>query len=199
MPTTLRKPVSIGPKDHGRRMSVDRFDRAIAPEGRVFELNKGVIEMVDVPDFQHFRHLQPLRDQLTLYKEAHPDAIVAITGGMESKLLVASTQSERHPDLSVYLTSPPEVDDIWSIWVPEIVVEVVSARSSKRDYGDKPQDYLEFGIREYWIIDGPKQQMTAMIRWQGKWKSKVLKPSQKYATTLLPGFSLDLGKVLSTR
>jgi Uma2 family endonuclease len=197
MPTTLRKPVSIGPKDVGRRMTLDRFDRAIAPEGHVFELNKEVIEMVDVPHPWHARQLNAVRNQLIVYQEANPGVIYEIMGPLDSKVLVASTKSERHPDLSVYLSAPPEVDDVWSLWVPEIVVEVVSRQSSKRDYHDKPQDYLEFGIDEYWIIDAQKQQMTANIRWRGQWKQKTVKATQKYGTRHLPGFSLDLGRVLA--
>jgi Uma2 family endonuclease len=198
MPTTLRKPVLLSRADNGRHMDLERFDRAIAPEGCSFELNKGIVEMTDVPHPRHFAQVQSVRNQLVLYQEAHPDVIHSVTGSNDSKVLIASTQSERHPDLSVYLSPPPDVEDVWSLWVPEIVIEVVSASSSRRDYRDKPSEYLEFGIDEYWIIDSQKQQMTAMVRWRGQWKSKIVKASQKYATRQLPGFSLDLSRVLAS-
>jgi Uma2 family endonuclease len=197
MPATLRKPRIIGPEHNGRRMSLDDFDRAIAREGQLYELNKGVIEMTDVPHHRHLAQLQAIRNQLILYQESNPDAIHSITGGMESKILVAATQSERHPDLSIYLSPPPDVDDVWSLWVPAIVIEIVSPSSANRDYHQKPEDYLEFGISEYWIVDAQKQQMTAMIRWRGQWKPKILKSNQKYTTRQLPGFSLDLSKVFA--
>ncbi len=41
--------------------------------------------------------------------------------------------------------------------------------------------------------------MTAMTRWRGTWNSKVFKPTQKYTTTLLPGFSLDLKLVFAAK
>jgi hypothetical protein len=44
---TLRKPVHIGPEDHGRRMSLDLFADAIAQEGYLYELGNGVIEVSD--------------------------------------------------------------------------------------------------------------------------------------------------------
>jgi Uma2 family endonuclease len=197
MPTTLRKSISIGPEDHGRRMTLERFDRAAARDDRLFELNKGIIEMVDVPHPRHFAQLQSVRNQLVLHQESHPGTIHAVTGSTESKVLIASTQSERHPDLSVYLSAPPDVEDVWSLWVPEIVIEIVSPSSSRRDYHDKPAEYLEFGIDEYWIIDAQKQQMTALIRWRGQWKPKVLKSTQKYTTRQLPGFTLDLNRVMA--
>jgi Uma2 family endonuclease len=199
MPTAMRKQVTIGPKDHGRRMSLDRFDRAISRDGQHFELNKGVVEMVDVPNFRHLAQVQKIRDQLVVYKVSHEGIIHTISSSLESKVLVASVQSERHPDLSVYCTAPPDLGDVWSLWVPQVVIEVVSPSSAKRDYHEKPDEYLEFGIDEYWIVDAQKQQMTALVRWRGQWKSKVVKASQKYTTTQLPGFSLDLSRVLAAK
>jgi Uma2 family endonuclease len=131
------------------------------------------------------------------YEDSHPDVIDFIGGAGEAKILLSADQSERHPDLSVYLSAQPQVKDVWAVWVPEIVIEVVSPRSVKRDYEDKPAEYLEFGVREYWIIDSTKQQMTAMVRRAGIWQIQIVKPPQKYNTYLLPGFTLNLKRVLT--
>jgi Uma2 family endonuclease len=206
MPQTLAPPprkrrpkvVHIGPADHGRRMSLDEFDKAIGQPGYLYELNKGVIEVSDVPHIRYGRQLQEVRDQLTGYKLANPGVIDYMGGGSDAKLLVEPAESERHPDLSVYLDpAPADADDIWSEWVPTIVVEVVSERSAKRDYEDKPAEYLAFGVDEYWIVDAERRQFTAMTRFRGQWRSKVFKPSQKYASRHLPGFSLDLKRVFA--
>jgi Uma2 family endonuclease len=194
---TIARPTTIGPKDNGRPMSLDQFDRANGREGHIYELNKGVIEVTDVPHPRHFAQVQGIRNQLVIYQENHPEILHSVTSSNDSKILIAADQSERHPDLSVYLSPPPDVADVWSVWVPEIVIEVVSKSSAKRDYHDKPSEYLSFGVDEYWIIDSSKQQMTALVRWRGQWKEKIVKPSQKYSTRHLPGFSLDLKRVLA--
>jgi hypothetical protein len=75
--------------------------------------------------------------------------------------------------------------------------QLVCYKLHTRAYRDKAPEYLEFGINEYWIVDAQKRQMTAMTRWRGQWKSRIVKATQKYSTRLLPGFSLDLGKVLA--
>lgn len=193
----LTKPTTIGPEDDGRRMSLDAFDHAAGREGHIYELNKGEIEVTDVPHPRHFAQIQALRNQLVLYQETHPGIIHSITGSNDSKILLSADQSERHPDLSVYLSAPPDVEDVWSLWVPAIVIEVVSKSSAKRDYHDKPGEYLSFGIDEYWIVDHFKQQMTALTRWRGQWKQTAVKPTRKYTTHQLPGFSLDLKRVLA--
>jgi Uma2 family endonuclease len=194
---TLTKLVEVGPQDDGRSMSLDDFDRASGREGYLYELNKGVIEVTDVPDPTHFAQVQVVRNALVVYQDSSPGRIHSVAGSNESKILLAGDQSERHPDVSVYLSPPPAGPDVWSRWIPAIVVEVVSKRSTKRDYQDKPAEYLSFGIDEYWIVDSSRNQMTAMTRWRGQWKEKILKPTQKYSTPLLPGFSLDLKRVLS--
>jgi Uma2 family endonuclease len=197
MPTALRKQISIGPNDHGRRMSLDRFDRAIAKEGMRYELHNGIIEATEIPHPRHLAQLGEVRDQLTVFLGSQPGLVYAVTGAGESKVMIAPAQSECHPDLSVYLSPPPEIEDVWSVWIPEIVIEVVSSSSARRDYQDKPAEYLEFGINEYWIVDARKQQMTALTRWRGQWKSKIVKATQKYSTRQLPGFTLDVGRVVA--
>jgi len=192
-----RKQIPVGPQDHGRKMSLADFDHAIAQEGYVYELGKGVIEVSDVPHPSHLALLTRVRNQFIIYQEANPELINEVAGSNDSKILLESDQSERHPDISVYLTPPPESKDIWSTWIPSIVVEVISKSSIERDYEVKPGEYLAFGVDEYWIVDGLKMQMTANTRWRGRWKPRVLKPSQKYTPLCLPGFTLDLKRVFS--
>ena len=195
---TLRRPArTVGPEDNGRRMSLDEFDRAVGRDGYVYELNKGVVEVTDVPHPRHGKQVQALRNQLAVYQEANPHVIDFVAGSNESKILLAPDQSERHPDISVYLTPQPETGDVWSVWVPAIVIEIVSPSSARRDYEHKPAEYLGFGVDEYWIIDAAKGQMTANVRWRGEWKPAIVRPSRKYTTRHLPGFALDLKRVFA--
>ena len=106
--------------------------------------------MVDVPKPRHLKLFDAIRQQFSDFKSKHPKLIYAIAGGGECKLLIADLESERHPDLAIYKTPPPEGqndDEIWSKWVPEIVVEVVSPSSRHRDYEEKPEKYLRLGVR----------------------------------------------------
>ena len=183
-----RKPVHIGPADHGRRMSLDDFDEAIGQEGFLYELNRGVIEVTNIPHPRHMVQLLAVRDQFIGYKLAHPGIIHAVAGSFDSKLLIGDEESERHPDISVYLSPVPDVDEIWSVWVPTIAVEIVSESSATRDYEEKPPEYLAFGVQEYWIVDGFQRRLTVLSRYRGQWREKVVKPTAKpYATRHLPG------------
>ena len=192
-----KKKIHVGPQDNGQRMSLDDFDHAVAQEGYVYELGKGVIEVSEVPNRRHLLQVHELRRQLTSYDLAHPSTIDTIAGATDAKLLIGPSESERHPDIVVYLDPPLDEEDVWSKWVPEIVIEVVSPRSAKRDYEEKPDEYLEFGVDLYLVVDSYKQQMKVHDRWRGQWKTRVVRPGQKFSTPLLPGFSLDLKKVFA--
>ncbi|MGZ3336360.1 MAG: Uma2 family endonuclease, partial [Isosphaeraceae bacterium] len=101
-------------------------------------------------------------------------------------------------DVAVYKTPPPageNNDEIWSQWVPEIVVEVVSPSSRHRDYQEKPEEYLRLGVSEYWIVDADEGLMKVLRRSRGHWVKYPVRPPAGYRTRLLPGFELSIEAV----
>src|SRR5437868_3236255 len=113
MPKTI---VKVGPADHGKRMSLEDFDKAEAQEGHLYELSRGVIDVSAVPGPKHFAQVDEARQQLAEYRASHREAIYRIGGGSECKLLLWDLDSERHPDITVYCDSPPFGDDLWAKW-----------------------------------------------------------------------------------
>lgn len=186
----------IGPSDHGRRMSLDDFEHADVQEGFLYELSRGVITVSDVPHPRHMAVVLAVRDELVAYKRTHPGRVHAVAGGAECKILLADLQSERHPDVAVYKTPPPDGDDVWSSWIPELVVEVVSPGSRERDAVEKREEYLAFGVQEYWVIDPERRQLLALRRYRGRWREHTAKAGETYTTPLFKGLTLDLAAVL---
>lgn len=195
MPKTA---VKIGPLDQGRRMSLAEFDHAEVQEGYLYELGRGVIIVSDVPRPRHFAQVNAIRRQLAAYDLAHPGCIYGIAAGSECKLLLWDWESERHPDLSLYKTPPTaEGDEVWAVWVPEIVIEVISPGSEQRDYEDKREEYLDFGVREYWIFDIDERVLTVFRRWGRRWVRRAIREHEVYRTRLLPGFELNCALVFA--
>ena len=194
MPKTATK---VGPADNGRLMSLDEFDHAEVEEGHLYELGRGVVVVSDVPDDRHFAQVDAIRQQLAVYRAAHPDVIHRLAAGSECKLLIWSLQSERYPDVAIYKTSRPRRDDYWSVWVPELVVEIVSPSSEERDYAEKREEYLLFGIREYWIVDAGREEVLVLRRVKDRWAERVVRPPKTVRTRLLPGFELDVAQVFA--
>ena len=72
----------------------------------------------------------------------------------EAKYVMGPTHG-RKPDASVWFPGrrPPSRGPIRQ--PPDVAIEVVSAtpRDARRDRVDKMQEYAEFGVRYYWILD----------------------------------------------
>jgi Uma2 family endonuclease len=194
---TLLTKTIVGHSDHGRRMTLDEFDTAEGVEGRRYELSRGEVVVTDVPNPPHEEIVDTLRQQFSAYRAARAEVIQRILSGSECKILIEPTQSERHPDLAVYKTPPPARDSsVWSVWVPELVVEVVSPESAERDHGEKAEDYLLFGVREYWVVDHSRQTVTVNRRSRGRWQTQELRRGERYTTHVLPGFELVVDTIL---
>jgi Uma2 family endonuclease len=191
--------VKIGPADHGRRMSLEEFEHAKVQEGYLYELSRGIITVSDVPNRLHMMLVDATKDQLHFYKVTQPGCIHLINTGGECKLLIPTFDSERHPDLSLYLTVPPPIENanLWHHWFPEIVIEVVSPSSRKRDYEEKPAEYLRLHVKEYWIIDPRKRAMVVMRRTRNRWTERTVQPPALYRTRLLPGLEFSCEAVFA--
>ena len=190
--------IKVGPQDHGRVMSLDDFDHAEGQEGYLYELGRGRVVVMDVPKLSHGLQVQAARHQLEAYSIAHPGRIYYLAPGSDCKLLVEKLQSERHPDLTIYKQPPDDEEDPWSTWIPELVIKVVSPHSSEtRDYEEKREEYLLFGVRECWILDAAKETMTVLQRVSGRWKPREVRPPEIYRPRLLPGLAFDCGTVFA--
>jgi Uma2 family endonuclease len=188
--------MKIGPADHGQRMRLADFEHAEVQPGYLYELGRGVIVVSDVPNRGHFAQYNAVRRQLNAYDVTHPGRIHSMGGGGECKFLITSHDSERHPDYAIYKTAPPPAEEeMWSMWIPEVAIEIVSPGSEHRDYEEKREEYLAFGVIEYWILDASRQEMLVLRRAGGQWQEKIVRPPSTYRTRLFPDLEFDCGRV----
>jgi Uma2 family endonuclease len=112
------------------------------------EFTDGTIEVLPMPTRSHQVILAFLYD---LFR-----AVVGPNGG---KVLFAPLRLRiragkyREPDILMLLdASDPRYQDAY--WLgADLVVEVVSPDRPERDIEEKPRDYAEAGIPEYWIVN----------------------------------------------
>ena len=182
----------IGPEHHGRKMSLKAFEFAQVEEGYHYELSRGYVVVSEVPNFPHARRASLIRKRLDQYDGNTPGIIYELLTSMECKLLIPDWDSERHPDIAVYLTPPKGRKDrtMWRTWIPELVIEVVSESSRDRDYTQKRDEYWTLGVKEYWIVDAHARKVLTLKRGRAQWTEKPLGPGDVCETKLLPGFKL---------
>jgi len=182
----------IGPYDHGRKMSLKAFEFAKVEEGWLAELARGYLVVSEVANYYHGMQILTITEPLHIYRAIHPESIHAIFGSMECKVMIPDYESERHPDIAVYLTVPhgPKDRTMWRTWIPDLAMEVVSEGSRERDYTQKRDEYWAIGIKEYWIVDAKLEQVIILRRGKSDWIEKTLGPDGLCETKLLPGFKL---------
>jgi hypothetical protein len=67
------------------------------------------------------------------------------------------------PDISV-VCDPTRLDEKGCLGAPDLIVEILSPATSRRDWKEKFSLYEEFGVREYWIVDPAGQTVVVFTR-----------------------------------
>lgn len=79
-------------------------------------------------------------------------------------------------------------DRIWG--VPDLVVEVLSLGTRRRDTLLKRRWYQQYGIREYWIVDPVAQQVeVSSMRERGRMGSRLAHGDELVKSDVLTGFA----------
>jgi Uma2 family endonuclease len=77
---------------------------------------------------------------------------------------LSTRKSGREPD--ILFIAKANLDRLRGSWLDgpaDLVVEVVSDESRKRDRETKFEEYAAAGVREYWLIDAPRQQADIFV------------------------------------
>jgi Uma2 family endonuclease len=178
-------------------MSPEEFD-AIEPTGFEggyrYEVINGVLVVTPPVGAAEADPNDELGFLLRTYRGSHPQG-QALDATMPERT-VPGTPHRRRCDRAVWagLGRLPET----SCDVPAIVIEFVSVSRSDalRDYEQKRDEYLEAGVKEYWIIDRFRRIMTVYRPGLMGPTYQVVAESQTYRTDLLPGFELPLARLL---
>ena len=66
------------------------------------------------------------------------------------------------PDLFV-VCDLSKLDDRGCLGAPDLIIEIISAKNSKRDLKDKFDIYQEHGVREYWIVNPNDENVSVFV------------------------------------
>ena len=195
----VRQPPLIGPDSAGIPMTIEEYER-LPPEewvkGYRYELIHGVLVVTPPAAESQADPNEELGRLLRNYKELHPHGKVLDKTTFERQIKTAAGYRVCDRALWIGFGRPIKVHKD----VPTIIVEFVSAgkRAFERDYLEKRDEYLAIGVKEYWVIDWFRSQMTVYFAPPAAPDHRVVARSEKiYTTPLLPGFELPLDKLLT--
>jgi Uma2 family endonuclease len=132
-----------------REQMVTYDDYARMPEdGKRYEVADGMLELLSAPSPKHQIVSYQMQAMLTMSCQSE---YIVLTSPID---LILSTKEVRQPDLVMIHRSRMEIITHRAIeGIPDLVAEILSPHSVKRDRHKKLKVYAEYRIPEYWIVD----------------------------------------------
>ena len=160
------------------------------PDGVRAELIDGQIFYFAAPRTVHQRLLRDLSMELINYVKDHNGKCEVLFAPLGVRL-VEDGKNHLEPDI-VVMCNPDIVKDDGCHGAPDLVIEIVSKSTSKRDYGIKMLKYRTAGVKEYWIVDPIRE--TVMVFWfEDETQNELYSLYDEIEFHLFPGLRVKLG------
>jgi Uma2 family endonuclease len=185
----------VDPVRSGVKLTYDDF--VLFPDdGKRHELIDGEHYVTPSPNIRHQRISGNLHLLIGTWLEEHP------TGQLFYALLdvVFSNVDVVEPDL-LYMSNERAAQVMTSLHVkgvPELVIEIASPGTRKRDETIKRRLYERFGVTEYWVVD-PDLDLIRIYRRNGEHFDRAAELSRErgdeLTTPMLQGLELPLERI----
>jgi len=111
--------------------------------------------------------------------------------------IVLDEENTVQPDIVFIATPNLQIIQRRAIFgVPELLVELVSPSSVRRDRYDKKALYARFGVKEYWIGDPANKALEILTLKEGRYELHCCAEEKGKLTSLvLPGMEFDLTEI----
>ncbi len=171
--------------------SVAQYLALTAQTNRLIEYTDGLIEVLPVPTDKH----QAMLEVLFLALRAHVERYGGKVRFAPLRLRIREGKF-REPDILLVqdANDPRRQDDYWR--GADLVVEIVNPDNPARDLDDKPRDYAEAGIPEYWIVNPLDETVTVLILADNAYATcGVFRRGEEARSHLLNGFAVRVDEV----
>jgi len=99
------------------------------------------------------------------------------------------------PDLCI-VCNLSKIDDKGCLGAPDLIVEITSPSTTKRDLEYKYQLYQATGVQEYWLLYPNDKTVHVFTLHNGQYQLKGMYHSgNQVPVNIFPGFSIDLHRV----
>ena len=185
MATTVEAPAKLTYKDYCE-----------TPDDERYELLDGKLMMVPAPNMKHQRVLGRLYIELHRFNEEHQlgevymapcDVVLSDTDVVQPDLLwISRSREDRLTEANVR-------------GAPDLVIEILSPSSAKRDRVDKPELYGRHGALEYWIVDPVAETIAVHRLRDGRLElAETFGRGDTLRTALLSGLELKLKDIFAS-
>ena len=168
-------------------------DYANTPEGERYELIDGELIRVFSPNIAHQDNLRKLGSRMANFVEMNDVGVVYF---LDTDVVLSDNDVVR-PDLlfiskeRAYILTYANIQG-----APDLVVEILSPSTARRDWGVKRELYARHGVKEYWIADPANKIVWVMLLRNGILEIRqTCHPGDTIASSVLAGFTVKVDDI----
>ena len=166
----------------------------IPDDGKLYEVIGGELLLRPTPNVRH---------QLVL------GGLMAVLGNHARELelgkvlpgpfdVILSDQNVVDPDIVFFTNERLGLIEEWAMGAPDLIVEILSTSTSRRDTEVKFDLYARFGVPHYWILNPDERVLIAFRLADGKYERAALcQGEDHFQPELFDGLTIELGQVWS--
>jgi len=168
------------------------------------EIIDGIVSMLSAPNRLH----QEISGKIfvSLFKYIQKNNCKVYSAPFDVRLPKKGVKDEKkiynvvQPDI-VIICDETKLDDKGCIGAPDLVVEILSPDSSKKDLKDKFKLYENSGVKEYWVVfPNEKSVQIFNLNKQNKYiLSGIFVEGDKITSNLFPDFSVENDYIFNDR
>jgi Uma2 family endonuclease len=162
-------------------------------DGRLYEILEGELYVTPPPSIEH----QRISRNLLLNISRHFSKGEVLYAPVGVRL---SDEDVLEPDLVVVLRE--HADRIGAQVIegtPDLIVEILSPGTARRDLGPKREKYREAGVPEYWIVDPASSSIEVLALRDGAYvRHGLFRKHEVLRSLLLPEIEIALAQVFVT-
>lgn len=178
-----------------RALTVHDYMQLPEDPSRKWELIEGEIHVSPAPNRLHQTIVKNLIFLLEMHLKRHPIGKVFVS---PFDVLLTDINAYQ-PDVCYFSKARyTSLTEQGADGAPELVVEVLSARSAKHDLGVKKEIYARTGVEEFWSVDPVKRTVTVFELDESTTTPRATLSEGKTLTTpLLPGLKIKIRDVFA--
>ena len=168
-------------------------DYAKTPEGERYELIDGELITVTSPNIAHQDNRMELGYRMTNFVKMNHAGVVYIP----PTDVVLSDNDVVQPDIMFISKERNHIITYANIQgAPDLVAEILSPSTARRDWGVKRELYAKHGVKEYWIADPANKIVWVMLLTNGVLEiQQTCHPGDTITSSVLAGFTVKVDDI----
>lgn len=185
-----------------KKISYDEYQALVDESDQRYELIDGEIYLLASPSFKHQVVVNEIAVQFYNYFKGKN--CQSLTAPLDIRLFGCATKFEEDPNVVqpdvIVICDEEKVNEQGRYeGVPSLVVEVLSPSTISKDMALKLNLYMKSGIREYWIVNPEKKQITqySFSKEREIEDSQVLELDGTIRSTMFDGLEVPLQDIFA--